>query len=55
MCEGTVDLMIEYAVACLAAEDHQEIAKMIGQRTWRASPCRPVKSDECEEQQEFEL
>ncbi len=33
----------------------QEIAKMIGQRTWRASPGRPVKSDECEEQQEFEL
>lgn len=29
MRQGTTDLMIEYAVACLAAEDHQDIAGMV--------------------------
>jgi putative transposase len=33
----------------------QKIAQMIGQRTWRGSPSRPVKSEEGEGQQEFEL
>ena len=29
MHRGTLDLMIETAVACLAAEDHQDIAKLV--------------------------
>ena len=29
MRQGTTDLMIEYAVACLAAEDHRDIRKMV--------------------------
>ena len=40
----------------LGSEHFQkEIARMIGQRTWRGSPGRPVKSEEGEGQQEFEL
>ncbi len=36
MRQGTTDLMIEYAVACLAAEDHHEIRKMVREmaQTW---------------------
>jgi hypothetical protein len=29
MRQGTTDLMIEFAVACLASEDHQHIRKLI--------------------------
>ena len=36
MRQGTIDLMIEFAVACLATEDHREIRKMVREmaRSW---------------------
>ena len=33
----------------------EEIAAMVGRRTWRGSPGRPVKSEEGEGQQQFDL
>jgi putative transposase len=33
----------------------KEIAAMLGKRTWRGSPGRPIKSDDNAEQQELEL
>lgn len=36
MRQGTTDLMIEYAVACLASDDHQQIKAMVREmaRSW---------------------
>ena len=44
MRQGNLDLMIEYAVACLAADDHQDIRALVRQmaQRWPDEPALAV-------------